>query len=129
VIDGAPQVAELAADLYELFIQMPPSLWVAVRLQNAPLADVSGEHRAKSIPPEPDGLVADVNPTFGAQNATLRSDCGYLTYIITTKRMTSSELLKYRSGLVVATSPAARNSARIPLTPLRRRARLRRVKQ
>jgi hypothetical protein len=31
----------------------------------------------------------------------LRSDSGYLTYIITTRRMTSGELLKYRNGLVI----------------------------
>jgi hypothetical protein len=32
----------------------------------------------------------------------LRSDSGYRTYIITTKRITSGELLKYRNGLVMA---------------------------
>jgi hypothetical protein len=32
----------------------------------------------------------------------LRSDSGYLTYIITTRRMTSGELLKYRNGLLMA---------------------------
>jgi hypothetical protein len=34
----------------------------------------------------------------------LRSDSGYLTYIITTRRMTSGELLKYRNGLLMARS-------------------------
>jgi D-alanyl-D-alanine carboxypeptidase/D-alanyl-D-alanine-endopeptidase (penicillin-binding protein 4) len=33
---------------------------------------------------------------------TFRSDSGYLTYIITTRRMTSGELLKYRNGLLMA---------------------------
>ena len=32
----------------------------------------------------------------------MRSDSGYLTYIITTRRMTSGELLKYRNGLLMA---------------------------
>ena len=31
----------------------------------------------------------------------LRSDSGYLTYIITIRRMTSGELLKYRNGLLI----------------------------
>src|SRR5580700_10901153 len=33
---------------------------------------------------------------------------GYLTYIITTRRMTSGELLKYRNGLLMRRSYAAR---------------------
>ena len=33
--------------------------------------------------------------------STLHSDSGYLTYIITTRRMTSGELLKYRNGLLM----------------------------
>jgi hypothetical protein len=31
-----------------------------------------------------------------------RRESGYLTYIITTRRMTSGELLKYRNGLLMA---------------------------
>jgi hypothetical protein len=34
----------------------------------------------------------------------LRSESGYLTYIITTRRITSGELLKYRKGLLMARS-------------------------
>ena len=30
----------------------------------------------------------------------MRSDSGYFTYIITTRRMTSGELSKYRNGFV-----------------------------
>ena len=33
--------------------------------------------------------------------STFRSDSGYRTYIITTRRMTSGELLKYRNGLLM----------------------------
>ncbi len=36
------------------------------------------------------------------RSSTLRSDSGYLTYIITTRRMISGELLKYRNGLLMA---------------------------
>ena len=37
-------------------------------------------------------------PRSASRSSTLRSESGYLTYIITTKRMTSGELLKYRNG-------------------------------
>src|SRR5271165_549307 len=33
----------------------------------APLSDLGGEYGAKSVPPEPDGLVADVDPALGQQ--------------------------------------------------------------
>src|SRR4029077_9193931 len=40
-------------------------------------------------------------PRSASRSSTLRSDSGYRTYIITTRRMTSGELLKYRNGLVM----------------------------
>ena len=49
--------------------------------------------------------MADVDPALGQEiSSTLRSDSGYLTYIITTRRITSGELLKYRNGLLMAGS-------------------------
>jgi hypothetical protein len=62
---------------------------IAAHVRDASLANLGGEHRAKSVPTEPDGLVA------------FRSDNGYLTYIITTRRMTFGELLNYRNGLLM----------------------------
>jgi hypothetical protein len=62
----------------------------------------AAKYRAKPVPPEPNGLVADVDPTLSEQILDVASDSGYLTYIITTKRMTSGELLKYRNGLLMA---------------------------
>ena len=41
-------------------------------------------------------------PRSARRSLTLRSDSGYLTYIISTRRMTSGELLKYRNGLLMA---------------------------
>jgi hypothetical protein len=41
-------------------------------------------------------------PRSASKSSTLRSDSGHLTYIITTRRMTSGELLKYRNGLLMA---------------------------
>ena len=40
-------------------------------------------------------------PRSSNTSSTLRSDSGYRTYIITTRRMTSGELLKYRNGLLM----------------------------
>ena len=41
-------------------------------------------------------------PRSAKRSSTSRSDSGYRTYIITTRRMTSGELLKYRNGLLIA---------------------------
>src|SRR5271165_3433782 len=43
-------------------------------------------------------------PRSARRSSTLRSDSGYLTYIITTIRITSGELLKYRNRLYIARS-------------------------
>ena len=40
-------------------------------------------------------------PRSANRSSTLRNDSGYRTYIITTRRMTSGELLKYRNGLLM----------------------------
>ena len=47
-------------------------------------------------------------PRSARRSSTLRSDRGYLTYIITTRRMTSGELLKYRNGLLITQGRFAR---------------------
>jgi hypothetical protein len=98
VIHRAPEIAELAVDSHEHLIQTPPPLWVAAHLHDLSLADLSGEYRAEPVPPEPDGFVTDVDTPLGQE----RSDSGNRTYIITTRRMTSGELLKYRNGLPMA---------------------------
>ena len=43
-------------------------------------------------------------PRSAKKSSTFRSDSGYRTYIITTRRITSGELLKYRNGLRMAQS-------------------------
>jgi hypothetical protein len=96
MVDGAPEIKELAIDLHKDLVQMPAQLRIGSHLHDLPLSDLGGEYRPKPVPPKPDGLVADVDPTL------LRSDSGYLTYIITTRRMTSGEVLKYRNGLLMS---------------------------
>ena len=63
-------------------------------VRDASLADLRGKHWAKPVPPEPDGRVADVDPTLGQEIFDVSKRQWDLTYIITTRRMTSGELLK-----------------------------------
>src|SRR5271170_5699881 len=67
MVDCAPQIAELAVDLHEHLIQMPAPLRIAAHVRDASLTNLGGEHRAKPAPPEPNGLVADVDPALGQQ--------------------------------------------------------------
>jgi hypothetical protein len=67
MIDGAPEVAEPAIDLHERLVQMPTPLRIAAHVCYPPLADLGGEHRAKPVPPKPNGLMADVDPTLGQE--------------------------------------------------------------
>jgi hypothetical protein len=104
VIDSPPEIAELAVDLHEHLIQMPTPLGEAAQMRNPLLSDLRREHRAEPVPPKSDGLMADVDPTFGQQILDVAQRQWYRTYIITTRRITSRELLKYRNGLRMAQS-------------------------
>src|SRR5271169_6111319 len=66
-VDGAPEIAELAVDLHKHLIQMPPPLRIAAYVRYPLLSDLGGEHRAKPVPPKPDGLMADVDPALGQE--------------------------------------------------------------
>ena len=52
-------------------------------------------------------------PRSAKRSSTLRSDSGYFTYIITTRRITSGELLKYRNGSLMARSYHSRTRPKI----------------
>src|SRR5271156_421073 len=67
VINGPPEIAELAVDLHEDLIQMPPPLGEAAHVLNPLLPDLRREHRAEPVPPKPDRLMADVDPALGKQ--------------------------------------------------------------
>jgi len=67
MVDCAPQIAELAVDLHEHLIQMAAPLRIAAHVRDASLTNLGGEHRAKPVPAEPDGLVADVDPALRQQ--------------------------------------------------------------
>ena len=55
------------APSWRTLIQMPTPLRIAAHVRDASLTDLGGEHRAKPVPPKPDGLVADVDPALGQQ--------------------------------------------------------------
>src|SRR5580700_11402905 len=65
MVDGAPEIKELATDLHNDLVQMPAQLRIGSHLHDLPLSDLGGEYRPKPVPPKPDGLVADVDPTPG----------------------------------------------------------------
>src|SRR5271167_2670225 len=92
VIDSPPEIAELSVNFHKDLIQMPTPLSEAAHVPYPPLSDLGGEHRTKPVPPKSDGLMADVDPPLGQEILDVRSDSGYLTYIITTRRITSGEL-------------------------------------
>ena len=68
------------------------------------LPDLGGEHRAKLVPPKPDRIMADVDPALGQEILDVAQRRRVLTYIITTRRITSGELLKYRNGSLMSRS-------------------------
>src|SRR5271166_2398990 len=54
MIDGAPEIAELAVDLHERLIQMPTPLRIEAHARYPLLSDLGGEHRTKPVPPRAD---------------------------------------------------------------------------
>ena len=68
-------------------------------MRDASLPNLGGEHWPKRFVQNRMVSWLMSIPRSANRSSTLRSDSGYRTYIITTKRMTSGELLKYRYGL------------------------------
>jgi hypothetical protein len=62
---------------------MPTPLRIPARVRYSLLSDLGSKHRAKPVPPKPDRLMADVDPSLG-------------------ERIISGELLKYRNGSLTA---------------------------
>ena len=98
VVNGAPEIAELAIDLHEDFVQMPSPFDVAVNARKALLPDLAANigpnrfHQKRMV-----SWLMSI-PRSASRSSTFRSESGYFTYIITTRRITSGELLKYRNG-------------------------------
>ena len=63
-------------------------------MRNPVLSDLCRKHRAKPVPPNRIVSWLMSIPRSAKRSSTFRSDSGYRTYIITTRRITSGELLK-----------------------------------
>src|ERR1700733_2226204 len=113
MVDCAPQIAELAVNLHKCLIQVPAPLRIAAHVRDASLANLGSEHRAKRFHHNRTVSWLMSIPRSAHRASTWRSDSGYRTYIITTRRMTSRELLKYRNGLLMRRGKHTRDSRRI----------------
>ena len=100
MIDGAPEVAHLAAHLHVDLVEMPLPMGELAHTVDPPTADLAGEHRAEPAPPQPHGLVANVDAALEQQILDVAQRQRVFPYIITTRRITSGDESKYRNGLV-----------------------------
>ena len=64
---------------------------IAPHIRDSSLANLGGEHWSKPVPPEPNGLMADIDAALGQQILDVAQRQGNRTYIITTRRMTSDD--------------------------------------
>jgi len=61
VIDCPPELMHLTIDLHKHLVQMPLPVGICPQLLNKPFTNFSGEHRTKSVPPEPNRFVTDID--------------------------------------------------------------------
>ena len=67
VIDRPPQIMRLAVDLHKHLIEVPAPMAEALHTAHSLSPDIRSEHRSKAIPPQPHGLVTNVNSTLEQQ--------------------------------------------------------------
>jgi hypothetical protein len=61
MIHRAPQIAPLAVDLYKDLVEVLAPVTIARKVNNPTSSNLACEHRAKTVPPKPHRLVADVD--------------------------------------------------------------------
>jgi hypothetical protein len=76
VIDGSPEVAGFAVDLYEDLIEMPPPLSEAAPCFDAFFADPGGKDRTEPVPPQTHSFMQMSIPRSARMSSTLRNDRG-----------------------------------------------------
>ena len=64
MVNRPPKVVCLTIDLHENFVQAPLPVRICAHSARALSTDFRREHRAKSIPPEPNCFVTDVDPAL-----------------------------------------------------------------
>ena len=67
MINRAPQVMTLTVDTYERLIKVPFPLPGALDPTDPLAANFSSKQRAEPVPPQPNRLLANVDPTFEQQ--------------------------------------------------------------
>ena len=67
MINGAPQVMHLTVDLHVHLIKASSPMAKALHPADALSANVAGEQRAEPLPPEPDCLMANIDPALEQQ--------------------------------------------------------------
>jgi len=66
-IDRAPKIMPFAVDLHEDLVEVPSPVGKCPHTIDALAPDLGREHRAEPVPPEPDRLVADLDPALVQQ--------------------------------------------------------------
>jgi hypothetical protein len=101
MIDSAPQIAEPAVDLHEHI--HPSDATADSRAYARRVAYESRRRTSDQTGSTRTGRVLGLMsiPRSANRSSTLRSDSGYRAYIITTRRTTSGELLKYRNRSLI----------------------------
>jgi len=67
VVDSSPEIMSGTIYLYETFVQMPLPLSPGAWPIGAALPNLGREHRAESVPPETNRLMAEIDATFMEQ--------------------------------------------------------------
>jgi hypothetical protein len=67
VIHRPPQVAHLAVDLHVDLVEMPSPVSMSPHPTHPLPADLGGEHRTEPVPPQPHGLMANVDAALEQQ--------------------------------------------------------------
>ncbi len=67
LIDRAPQVVQLAVDLHVDFVEVPLPLPKTAHSTHPLALHIGSEQRPKSVPPQPNRLVANINPALSQQ--------------------------------------------------------------
>ena len=65
VIHSPPEIVGFSVDFYEHFVQVPLPIRMSAKVLNPSPTDLSRKQRAKSVPPETDSFMADVDAAFG----------------------------------------------------------------
>jgi hypothetical protein len=88
-----------AVQLHVHLIEVPPPVAEASHPADPLPANLAGENRSEPVPPHRTRLVTYVNAALEQQILDVAQAERKRTYISTTRRITSGELLKYRNGL------------------------------